>query len=79
MWLDFVNTDLISGTGSRLVRRGRADVLDDIATFLGWLQGVGAIDAERVASIARRAEQQPTGAAAALADARRVRVALCGV
>jgi predicted RNA-binding Zn ribbon-like protein len=69
LWLDFVNTDdARRGTG--------ADVLDDFSAFLSWLATMGALDAERVGGIVRRAEQQPAGAGAVLADARRVRVAL---
>ncbi len=69
LWLDFVNTDNARrGTG--------ADVLGDFATFLAWLAAAGALDSDRVSGILRRAEQQPAGAGAVLADARRVRVAL---
>jgi predicted RNA-binding Zn ribbon-like protein len=71
LWLDFVNTDdARRGTGSR------ADVLDDFSAFLAWLSAMGAVDGDRVGGILRRAEQQPAGAGAVLADARRVRAAL---
>ncbi len=78
LWLDFVNTDpaTAGATRSRSYGGKRADVLDDFASFLGWLQAAGALEADRAAGILRRAEQQPAGAGAALADARRVRVAL---
>jgi predicted RNA-binding Zn ribbon-like protein len=69
LWLDFVNTDD--------VRRGvRVDVLRDFSTLVRWLEAAAVLDAERAAGIRRRAEQQPAGATAALADARRVRAAL---
>jgi predicted RNA-binding Zn ribbon-like protein len=63
LWLDFVNTD------SR-------DVLDDFPAFIGWLETAGALEQDRAPGILRRAEQQPAGAGAVLADARRVRAAL---
>jgi predicted RNA-binding Zn ribbon-like protein len=69
LWLDFVNTDDL--------RRGvRVDVLRDFDALVQWLGAVGVLDTERASGIARRAEQQPAGAAAALVDARRVRAAL---
>jgi predicted RNA-binding Zn ribbon-like protein len=69
LWLDFVNTDD--------ARRGAgSDVLEDFSAFLAWLKSMGALDGDRVGGILRRAEQQPAGAGAVLADARRVRVAL---
>lgn len=69
LWLDFVNTDDL--------RRGvRVDVLRDFEALVRWLGAAGVLDAERAGGIARRAEQQPAGAAAALVDARRVRAAL---
>ena len=40
------------------------------------MEGVALIDAERAAGIRRRAQQQPAGATAVLADARRVRGSL---
>ena len=69
LWLDFVNTDDL--------RRGvRVDVLRDFDALIQWLGAADVLDAERATGIARRAEQQPAGAAAALVDARRVRAAL---
>ena len=66
LWLDFVNTDD--------VRRGmRVDVLGDFDALVQWLAVGDVLDAERASSIRRRAQQQPAGATAALADARRVR------
>ncbi len=69
LWLDFVNTDacLVSGA---------ADALRDFDSFLLWMEAAGVVDGERSSGIRRRAQQQPTGAAAALVDARRVRDAL---
>jgi predicted RNA-binding Zn ribbon-like protein len=69
LWLDFVNTDD--------ARRGvRVDALRDFGALVTWLEAVGLLDAERAAAIRNRAQQQPAGATAALADARRVRAAL---
>ena len=69
LWLDFVNTDD--------VRRGvRMDVLRDFDALIRWLEVTHVLDSERASGIARRARQQPAGAAAALVDARRVRAAL---
>lgn len=69
LWLDFVNTD-------DLQRGVRVDVLRDFNALVRWLGATGVLDGERAAGIARRADQQPAGAAAALVDARRVRAAL---
>jgi predicted RNA-binding Zn ribbon-like protein len=63
LWLDFVNTDT-------------RDVLDDFPAFTAWLETAGALEPDRAPSILKRAEQQPAGASAVLADARRVRAAL---
>lgn len=72
LWLDFVNTDdARRGDGQR-----RVDALGDFDLFVEWLQAAGALDAERASGIQRRAFQQPAAAAAALVDARRVRVAM---
>ena len=69
LWLDFVNTDD--------VRRGtRFDALREFETFVQWLEAANVVDAERAAGLRRRAMQQPSGAAAALVDARRVRASL---
>src|SRR5205809_5269566 len=67
LWLDFVNTD----TGVR-----GADALHDFARFVLWLEAARVLDAERSATMRRRAEQQPAGALAVLGDARRVRTVL---
>ena len=69
LWLDFVNTDD--------TRRGvRTDALRDFEALVAWLRRTGVLDAERASGIERRAREQPAGASAALADARRVRAAL---
>jgi predicted RNA-binding Zn ribbon-like protein len=65
LWLDFVNSDTPG-----------ADALEDFEGLVRWLEGARVIDADRAAGMRRRAHQQPAGAAAALADARRVRAAL---
>src|SRR5256714_13902527 len=67
LWLDFVNTD--GGTNS-------VDAVGDFDNLVAWLQTAIALDAERAQMIRRRAIQQPSGATAALIDARRVRAAL---
>ena len=67
LWLDFVNTDAVG--------RGE-DTLYDFDRFVRWLEAAGVFDAERTASMHRRAQQQPTGALAVLGDARRVRAVL---
>ena len=67
LWLDFVNSD----TG----RRGN-DALLDFERFVQWLEAAQVFDAERASTMRRRAQQQPTGALAVLADARRVRMVL---
>jgi predicted RNA-binding Zn ribbon-like protein len=69
LWLDFVNTDACR-------ENTLSDALHDFDSFLRWMEAAGVIDAERSSSIGRRAQQQPTGAAAALTDARRVRDSL---
>jgi predicted RNA-binding Zn ribbon-like protein len=85
LWLDFVNTE--SGVPSgRYVRAQLADVaevplraddaLHDFDTFVAWLESAAVLDLERGQGIRRRALQQPTGAAATLVDARRVRATL---
>ena len=69
LWLDFVNTDD--------VRRGvRFDALREFETFVLWLEAANVVDPERAGGLRRRAQQQPSGAAAALVDARRVRASL---
>jgi predicted RNA-binding Zn ribbon-like protein len=67
LWLDFVNTD-----------RGQhaADAIADFDGLVAWLESAIALDAERAQMMRRRSVQQPSGAIAALMDARRVRAAL---
>ena len=70
LWLDFVNTD------------GGAHAADGVGDFDGlvaWLETAIALDVERAQMMRRRAIQQPSGATAALVDARRVRSALRGL
>jgi predicted RNA-binding Zn ribbon-like protein len=67
LWLDFVNTD----TGAR-----GTDPLHDFGRFAHWLEAAHVFDAERTTTMQRRAVQQPAGALAVLADARRVRAVL---
>ncbi len=67
LWLDFVNSE--AGTAD-------ADALEDFDGLVHWLERAGVVDADRAVGMRRRATQQPAGAAAALADARRVRAAL---
>ncbi len=69
LWLDFVNTD-VSRKGAPF------DTLVDFEALVKWLNAAAVLDSERSASIRRRAQQQPAGATAALADARRIRSAL---
>jgi predicted RNA-binding Zn ribbon-like protein len=86
LWLDFVNTEPSAPAGSRYVRAQLADVaelpvraddaLHDFETFVAWLESAEVLDVERAQGIRRRAVQQPAGAAATLADARRVRATL---
>lgn len=67
LWLDFVNTD----TGAR-----GSDPLQDFEHFARWLEVAHVLDAERAGTMQRRAIQQPAGALAVLADARRLRSVL---
>jgi predicted RNA-binding Zn ribbon-like protein len=67
LWLDFVNSDA-AGHG--------VDALIDFGRFLHWLEAAGVYDADRTATMHRRALQQPTGALAVLGDGRRVRAVL---
>ncbi|HWG53784.1 MAG TPA: ABATE domain-containing protein [Gemmatimonadaceae bacterium] len=69
LWLDFVNT--LAGS-----RDAPDDMLHDAGALVRWLQAAGVLDAERSAGMLRRAQQQPAGATAALADARRIRAVL---
>lgn len=66
LWLDFVNSD----TARSL------DALRDFDTLMAWLEAATIVDGERGQGMRRRAREQPSGAAAALVDARRVRGAL---
>ena len=66
LWLDFVNSDTARGS----------DALHDFERFVRWLEGAQLLDAERAATMRRRAQQQPAGALAVLGDARRVRAVL---
>ena len=69
VWLDFVNTEDL--------RRGvRVDALTEFETMVQWLESANLLDAERASGIRRRAQQQPSGAAASVVDARRIRMAL---
>lgn len=69
LWLDFVNTDD--------ARRGqRVDVIATFSAFVDWLAAAQVIDAERSAALRRRAVEQPSGAAAALVEAHRIRALL---
>ena len=67
LWLDFVNSDT-AAHGS--------DALLDFEHLVRWLEGARLLDAERAATMRRRAQQQPAGALAVLGDARRVRTVL---
>jgi len=67
LWLDFVNTE--SATQA-------SDGIADFDGLVAWLESAIALDAERAQMMRRRAIQQPSGATAALMDARRVRAAL---
>lgn len=69
LWLAFVNTDAHP-------LAARSDLLRDFTSLLRWLTDHGVVDAERAASLGRRALLQPAAATAALMDARRVRAAL---
>ena len=67
LWLDFINTDAAPRADDALAEFGR---------FMRWLEAAGVFDAERAATMHRRAQQQPSGALAVLGDARRVRAVL---
>lgn len=69
LWLDFVNTD-----DARL--GVRVDTIDSFARYLQWLEAARIVDPERAALLQRRAVEQPSGATAALVEARRIRAAL---
>lgn len=70
MWLDFVNTEADAGTAPG------GDALRSFDALVAWMQAADVLDGERAQGMRRRATEQPTGAAAALSDARRVRTAL---
>jgi predicted RNA-binding Zn ribbon-like protein len=86
LWLDFVNTEPVVSSQSGRHGVALADVADvalhvadalrDFETFVSWLESAAVLDGERAQGIRRRALQQPTGAAATLIDARRVRATL---
>ncbi len=69
LWLDFVNTD-----DARL--GVRVDTIGSFERFVDWLAAAQVVDGERAAALQRRALEQPSGAAAALVETRRVRAAL---
>ncbi len=69
LWLDFVNTD-----DARL--GARFDAIGSFARYVNWLEAARIVDPERAAALLRRAAEQPSGAAAALVEARRMRAAL---
>ncbi len=69
LWLDFINTD-----DARL--GVRVDTIGAFDQFVHWLAAAQVLDAERAAALLRRAAEQPSGAAAALVETRRVRAAL---
>lgn len=66
LWLDFVNTDAPRGP----------DALRDFDMLTSWLEAAALLDTERATGMRRRGREQPSGAAASLVDARRVRAAL---
>jgi predicted RNA-binding Zn ribbon-like protein len=69
LWLDFVNSDdAVHSRGDT-----RLDALDSFESFVGWLSAARVLDDERGTAMLRRAHQQPTGASAALHEARRLR------
>jgi predicted RNA-binding Zn ribbon-like protein len=73
LWLDFVNTDDAARTPQSERLGIRLDALDAFDRFIRWLVAAGVLDAERADALLRRATQQPTGASAALYEARRMR------
>lgn len=72
LWLDFVNTD------DALLGQ-RRDTIASFERFVAWLEAAQVVDGERAMALQRRALEQPSGAAAALVEARRVRAALRGL
>ncbi|HVT40358.1 MAG TPA: CGNR zinc finger domain-containing protein [Gemmatimonadaceae bacterium] len=76
LWLDFVNSD----DAARDRRRAaRLDALSSFDGFIQWLTEAGLLDNERALAMARRAQEQPTGASSALHEARRLRSVLRGL
>ncbi len=73
LWLDFVNTDDAARTRESERQGERLDALDSFDRFIRWLVAAGVLDNERAVALLRRAQQQPTGASAALYEARRIR------
>jgi predicted RNA-binding Zn ribbon-like protein len=69
LWLDLVNTD---DTRQDV----RVDTIGEFDRFVAWLLTAGVIDADRAEALNRRAIEQPSGAAAALVEVRRLRAAL---
>lgn len=69
LWLDFVNTD-----DARLGER--VETIASFERYVDWLAATGVVDADRATALQRRAVEQPSGAAAALVEARRMRAAL---
>jgi predicted RNA-binding Zn ribbon-like protein len=69
LWLDFVN----SADAARPRLGGHIDALDSFDGFVRWLGAARLLDEERGSALLRRAQQQPTGASAALHEARRLR------
>ncbi len=69
LWLNFVNTD-----DARLGIR--TDTIASFERFVDWLRSARVLDADRADALRRRGAEQPSGAAAALVEARRVRAAL---
>lgn len=67
--MDFVNTD-----DARL--GVRVDTIAAFQPFVSWMEAARVVDSERATALRRRAVEQPSGAAAALVEARRVRAAL---
>src|SRR5262249_11892277 len=50
--------------------------LRDFESLITWLEAGGVLDGERAQGMRRRAREQPSGAAATLVDAKRVRSSL---
>ena len=66
LWLDFVNSEATRPL----------DALSDFDTLTIWLEAASVLDPERAVGMRRRGREQPSGAAATIVDARRVRGAL---